>query len=138
MTNKENIVFARLKHYSIFAPMRILLQLALILGICYVGELIHDYTGIPIPGNILGMLILLLLLCLKVIKLEQIREVSDFFLKRLAFFFLPPAIGLMLVGDDVKSQWPLLLILCIVITIVTMAITGWTVQLLSKKSKDKN
>ncbi len=138
MTNKENIVFARLKHYSIFAPMRILLQLALILGICYVGELIHDYTGIPIPGNILGMLILLLLLCLKVIKLEQIREVSDFFLKRLAFFFLPPAIGLMLVGDDVKSQWPLLLFLCIVITIVTMAITGWTVQLLSKKSKDKN
>ena len=137
MTNKENIVFARLKHYSIFAPMRILLQLALILGICYVGELIHDYTGIPIPGNILGMLILLLLLCLKVIKLEQIREVSEFFLKRLAFFFLPPAIGLMLVGDDVKSQWPLLLILCIVLTIVTMAATGWTVQLFSKKSKGK-
>ena len=137
MTNKENIVFARLKHYSIFAPMRILLQLALILGICYVGELIHDYTGIPIPGNILGMLILLLLLCLNVIKLEQIREVSDFFLKRLAFFFLPPAIGLMLVGDDVKSQWPLLLILCIVLTIVTMAATGWTVQLFSKKSKGK-
>ena len=137
MTNKENIVFARLKHYSIFAPMRILLQLALILGICYVGELIHDYTGIPIPGNILGMLILLILLCLKIVKLEQIREVSDFFLKRLAFFFLPPAIGLMLVGDDVKSQWPLLLLLCIVITVITMAATGWTVQLLSKKTKDK-
>ena len=115
--------------------MRILLQLALILGICYVGDLIHDITGIPVPGNILGMLILLLLLCLKIVKLEQIREVSDFFLKRLAFFFLPPAIGLMLVGDDVKSRWPLLLLLCIVITIVTMAATGWTVQLLCKKSK---
>ena len=85
-----------------------------------------------------GMLILLLLLCLKIVKLDQIREVSDFFLKRLSFFFLPPAIGLMLVGDDVKSQWPLLLFLCIVITIVTMVTTGWTVQLLSKKSKDKN
>jgi holin-like protein len=118
--------------------MRILLQLALILGICYIGDLIHEYTGVPIPGNILGMLILLLLLCLKIVKLEQIREISDFFLKRLAFFFLPPAIGLMLVGDDVKSQWPLLLFLCIVITIVTMAATGWTVQLLSKKSKNKN
>ena len=116
--------------------MRILLQLALILGICYAGDLIHDITGIPVPGNILGMLILFLLLCLKIVKLEQIREVSDFFLKRLAFFFLPPAIGLMLVGDDVKSQWPLLLLLCIVITIVTMAATGWTVQLLCKKLKN--
>ena len=120
--------------------MRVLLQLALILGICYVGDLIHDFTGIPIPGNILGMLILLLLLSLKIVKLEQIREISDFFLKRLAFFFLPPAIGLMLVGDDVKCQWPILLFLCIAITIVTMAATGWTVQLLCKKSKtaDKN
>ncbi len=120
--------------------MRVHLQLALILGICYVGDLIHDFTGIPIPGNILGMLILLLLLSLKIVKLEQIREISDFFLKRLAFFFLPPAIGLMLVGDDVKSQWPILLFLCIAITIVTMAATGWTVQLLCKKSKtaDKN
>lgn len=117
--------------------MRILLQLALILGICYAGDLIHKATGIPVPGNILGMLILLILLCLKIVKLEQIREVSDFFLKRLAFFFLPPAIGLMLVGDDVKSQWPLLLLLCIVITVITMAATGWTVQLLSKKTKDK-
>ena len=117
--------------------MRILLQIALILGICYAGDLIHEYTGIPVPGNILGMLILLLLLCLKIIKLDQIKEVSDFFLKRLSFFFLPPAIGLMLVGDDVKSQWPILLLLCIAITIVTMAMTGWTVQLLSLKDKQK-
>ena len=115
--------------------MRILLQLALILGICYVGDFIHDHTGIPVPGNIIGMLILLVLLCLKIVKLEQIKEVSDFFLKRLSFFFLPPAIGLMLVGDDVKSQWPLLLFLCIAITIVTMATTGWTVQLLCKTKK---
>ena len=127
-----------MKAFSIFGRMRVFLQLALILGICYAGDLIHDYTGIPVPGNILGMLILLLLLCLKVVKLDQIREVSDFFLKRLSFFFLPPAIGLMLVGDDVKSQWPLLLFLCIVITIVTMVTTGWTVQLLSKKNKNKN
>ena len=117
--------------------MRILLQIAQILGICYAGDLIHDYTGIPVPGNILGMLILLLLLCLKIVKLDQIKEVSDFFLKRLSFFFLPPAIGLMLVGDDVKNQWPILLLLCIAITIVTMAMTGWTVQLLSLKDKQK-
>lgn len=127
-----------MKAFSIFGRMRVFLQLALILGICYAGDLIHDYTGIPVPGNILGMLILLLLLCLKIVKLDQIREVSDFFLKRLSFFFLPPAIGLMLVGDDVKSQWPLLLFICIVITIVTMVTTGWTVQLLSKKNKNKN
>ena len=115
--------------------MPILVQLIVILGICLAGDLLHRYVEIPIPGNILGMLILLLLLCFKVIKVDHIKETSDFFLKRLPFFFLPPSIGIMVAGDEVLSQWPLLLILCIALTIVTMAATGWTVQILSRKRK---
>ena len=117
--------------------MRILQQLAIIFGICLVGDILHTHAGVPVPGNILGMIILLLLLCLKIVKVDQIKDVSDFFLKRLAFFFLPPSIGIMAAGDEVLSQWPLLLILCIALTIVTMAVTGWTVQLLSKNKEGK-
>lgn len=117
--------------------MRILLQLALILGISFVGELLHRYVGVPIPGNILGMLILLLLLCVKVVKLDRIKEVSDFFLKNIAFFFLPPSIGIMAAGEEVMSRWPVLLIMCIALTVVTMAATGWTVQLLARGAKRK-
>lgn len=115
--------------------MRILLQLALILGISFAGELLHRYVGVPIPGNILGMLILLLLLCVKVVKLDHIKEVSDFFLKHIAFFFLPPSIGIMAAGEEVMSQWPLLLFLCVALTIVTLTATGWTVQLLAKGAR---
>ena len=118
--------------------MPILVQLIVILGICLTGDLLHQQVGVPVPGNILGMLILLLLLCFKVIKVDHIKETSDFFLKRLPFFFLPPSIGIMVAGDEVLSQWPLLLILCIALTIVTMAITGWTVQLLAHKRKQQN
>lgn len=116
--------------------MRILLQLALILGISFAGELLHRYIGVPIPGNILGMLILLLLLCVKVVKLDRIKEVSDFFLKHIAFFFLPPSIGIMAAGEEVMSQWPLLLFLCVALTIITLTATGWTVQLLSRNRRD--
>lgn len=115
--------------------MRILLQLALIIGISLIGEILHRYVGVPIPGNILGMLILLLLLCVKVVKLDRIKEVSDFFLKNIAFFFLPPSIGIMAAGEEVMSQWPLLLFLCIALTIITLAATGWTVQLLARCSR---
>lgn len=117
--------------------MRILLQLALILGISFAGELLHRYVGVPIPGNILGMLILLLLLCVKVVKLDRIKEVSDFFLKHIAFFFLPPSIGIMAAGEEVMSRWPVLLFMCIALTVVTMTATGWTVQLLARGSKRK-
>lgn len=116
--------------------MRIIRQLAIIFGICLVGEFLYRKVGIPLPGNIIGMLILLSLLCLKIVKIEHIKETSDFFLKNIALFFLPPSIGIIAVGDEILGQWPLLLFICIVLTIITMVVTGWTTQILSKKKRE--
>ena len=110
--------------------MRIPLQLAIIFAICLAGEFLHRIVGVPLPGNIIGMVLLLILLCLKVVKLEHISDVSGFFLKHLALFFLPPSIAIMAVGDDILSRWPLLLVLCIAFTVVTIAATGITTQFL--------
>ena len=115
--------------------MRIPLQLAVIFAICIAGEFLHRIVGIPLPGNIIGMVILLLLLCTKVVKPEHISGVSGFFLKHLALFFLPPSIAIMAVGDEVLSKWPLLLFLCIAFTIITIAMGGWVTQFLVRKQE---
>lgn len=117
--------------------MRILIQLSIIICIGLVGDFLHHVVGIPVPGNILGMVLLFTLLCLKVVKLDHIKDVSNFFLKHMPFFFLPACITIMAAGDDILSQWPKLLILCIGLTIITMVATGWTVQLLMKIRKGK-
>lgn len=110
--------------------MRIPLQIAVIFAICLAGEFLNRVVGIPIPGNILGMVLLLILLCTKILKPEQISGVSSFFLNHLALFFLPPSIAIMTVGDDILSQWPTLLLLCIVLTLISLAATGLTTQFL--------
>ena len=115
--------------------MRIPLQLAVIFAICVAGEVLHRVVGMPLPGNIIGMVILLILLCTKVIKPEHISGVSSFFLKYLALFFLPPSIAIMTVGDDVLSKWPLLLFLCIAFTLVTIVMGGWATQFLIRKQE---
>jgi holin-like protein len=123
-------------YFSIFTcEMRIPLQLAVIFAICVAGEFLHRIVGIPLPGNIIGMVLLLILLCLKAIKPEQISGVSSFFLNHLALFFLPPSIAIMAVGDDVLSKWPLLLFLCIVFTLVTLAIAGLVTQFFIRKQE---
>ena len=109
--------------------MKILAQFLIILSICLAGEILHRVVHIPLPGNIIGMLILLALLCTKVVKLEHIKDVSDFFLKHIAFFFLPPSIGIMAAGEEIMGRWPLLLAICVVLTVITMAVTGKTMQL---------
>ena len=115
--------------------MRIPLQLAVIFAICVAGEILHRIVGVPLPGNIIGMVLLLVLLCLKVLKPEQISGVSSFFLNYLALFFLPPSIAIMAVGDDVLSKWPLLLCLCIVFTLITLAVSGRCTQLFIRKQE---
>jgi holin-like protein len=110
--------------------MRIFLQFTIIAAICLAGEILHRIVGIPLPGNIIGFVLLLILLCTKALKLEQISAVSGFFLNHLAFFFLPPSIAIMTVGEDILSQWPLLLFLCIVFTIITIAVGGRCTQFL--------
>ena len=123
-------------YFSTFTcEMRIPLQLAVIFAICVAGEFLHRIVGIPLPGNIIGMVLLLILLCLKAIKPEQISGVSSFFLNHLALFFLPPSIAIMAVGDDVLSKWPLLLFLCIVFTLVTLAIAGLVTQFFIRKQE---
>ena len=115
--------------------MRIPLQLAVIFAICVAGEFLHRIVGIPLPGNIIGMVLLLALLCLKIIKPEQISGVSSFFLNHLALFFLPPSIAIMAVGDEILSKWHLLLVLCIVFTLGTLAVSGRCTQVFIRKQE---
>lgn len=119
--------------------MRPLLQLAIILFICLAGEILHSVVGIPLPGNVLGMLLLFILLCLKIVRLEHVEGVATFFLKNLAFFFLPAGVGLLTVVDSLRGQIVAIFLICMGTTAVTIAITGHFVQLLNKlKNKKRN
>ena len=113
--------------------MKLFREAIVIFGIYLMGELISGLLNLPIPGNILGMLILLLLLCTKVIKLEQIETVSTFLLYYLAFFFIPAGVGLMTSVGVIKDTWLKLIIVCILTTSIVIASTGLIVQFVSRK-----
>ncbi|MFR2266434.1 MAG: CidA/LrgA family protein [Clostridium sp.] len=119
--------------------MKLFREAIIIFGIYLLGVLITDITGVPIPGNVIGMVILFLLLYLKVIKVEQISTISNFFLEHLAFFFIPAGVGLISSFSVIKNIWLQLLIVCFVTTAITMIFTGLVVQkIANKKEGDKD
>ena len=119
--------------------MKLFREAIIIFGIYLLGVLITDITGAPIPGNVIGMVILFLLLYLKVIKVEQISTISNFFLEHLAFFFIPAGVGLISSFSVIKNIWLQLLIVCFVTTAITMICTGLVVQkIANKKEGDKD
>ena len=118
--------------------MKLFREAIIIFGIYLIGDLISKFLKLPIPGNILGMIILLILLCTKVIKIEQIETISNFILDHLAFFFIPAGVGLMSSIGIIKDTWIKLIIVCIVTTIIVIGSTGTIVQFVSRKiSKSK-
>lgn len=113
--------------------MKLFREAIIILGLYLVGELITGLFNLPVPGNIIGMLLLLVLLSTKVIKIEQIETISNFLLDHLAFFFIPAGVGLMTSVGIIKDTWMKLIIVCIVTTAIIIASTGVIVQFVSRR-----
>ncbi|MBP1917626.1 CidA/LrgA family protein [Youngiibacter multivorans] len=113
--------------------MKVLRQLAIILGILLAGEAIRSVTKISIPGTVIGMVILFLGLMTKVIKPDDIGMVTKFLLDHLAFMFVPAGVGLISSLDVVGAAWLPILMIVVISTVLVVGVTGWTVQLLKRR-----
>ncbi|MCF6463631.1 CidA/LrgA family protein [Clostridium sp. Cult1] len=118
--------------------MKTLKEFSLILIILFIGQVLQQKYNIPVPGTILGMIILLLLLITRVLKIERIEKISDVLLKHLTLFFVPSVVGIMNLFDKVKGIWVYLLIILFISTIVVMVVTGLTIQFLDKHIVNKH
>ena len=117
--------------------MKLFREAIIIFGIYLLGVLIADVTRLPIPGNVIGMVILFLLLCFKVIKVEQISTISNFFLDHLAFFFIPAGVSLIQSLGLIKENAILLLSCIILINIAVMIGCGKSVDFMIKLKEKK-
>lgn len=118
--------------------LKLFREALIILGIYLVGEFLSTSLHLPIPGNILGMIILFILLCTKVVKVDNISNVTNFLLDHLAFFFIPAGVGLMASMGIIKSTWWQLLVVCLSTTVIIIGVTGIIVQAISQRTKEKN
>lgn len=70
-------------------------QLAVLTAIYLAGNQVASLTGLPIPGNVVGVVLLYALLNLGLLRLEHVQDAADFLLRHLVFFFIPVAVDLM-------------------------------------------
>lgn len=116
--------------------MKLLRQFLIILIICFIGEVLNKVVHVPLPGSIIGMILLFICLITGVIKLEKVDEISRFLIDHLAFFFIPAGVGLLGYVGVLKESILPILVICFVTTLVVMIVTGWTIQLIKgRKSR---
>jgi holin-like protein len=103
--------------------------------ITYLGEVISKFINFPFPGPIIGMLILLILLELKILKLDFVEKGAETILLNLAIFFIPPGVGLISALDILSGNILKIIITMVITTAITMGLTGITVQYLINRRK---
>lgn len=110
----------------------LLKQFSIILIIYFLGDLMQKALGLPIPGNVLGMLILFFSLYTGVIKLNMIDKISDFLLENMAFFFLPAGASLITCFALLEGKMTDILAVSLISTFIILAVTGLTVELVQR------
>lgn len=90
-------------------------------------------AALPVPGNVVGVIILFLLLVSGVIKVQHVELATDFLLKHLVFFFVPIAVGLMEWGGVFYDYGPTLLAAIVISAVLPLLAVGAVSQLLYKR-----
>jgi len=113
-------------------------QFLIIMTISLLGEVLSRLSPLPIPASVFGILLLFTALCLKIVKLEQVKEAGAFLSSILSVLFVPPVVGLLEQWAVIKDSIVLIVLLSIVTTVTTFYIAGGATQLVQDREGIKN
>ena len=114
-----------------------MLQIGIVLGICLAGECISALLPFILPGNIIGMIVIFILLLVRVMKIDHIRQKAQFLKQNMAFFLVPSSVSIIQHTELLKEILIPLLVISMVSTILTFLATAFAVSLTMKLTQKK-
>jgi holin-like protein len=107
--------------------------LTLLLVYQLVGEIIARGLGLPVPGPVIGMLLLFLTLVLRGGVGDDLRQTAGGLLQHLSLLFVPAGTGIMLHYQRLSDEWLPLLAGVVGSTFLAMAVTALVLRALMRR-----
>ncbi len=119
--------------------MNYVIQFFIILAFSLAGEVLNFLIPLPVPSSIYGLVLMFLCLEFKILKVEQVKDVSKFLLGIMSIFFVPSSVGFINALPLMKKYGLQFALIGIVSTVIVFAFTGLVTQFLMKiKNRRKN
>lgn len=96
------------------------------------GELLVAALGMPVPGPVAGMLILLSGLVLRGSVPARLSEVGEGLLGNFSLLFVPAGVGVMLHARLLGREWLAVSVALVASTLLTIAVTALVMRWLAK------
>ncbi|PIC87843.1 hypothetical protein CSV72_01445 [Sporosarcina sp. P20a] len=111
-----------------------LLQVGFLYILFLAGEFLQAKLSIPLPGSIIGLLLLWGLLSINVIPLRWVEKGAYVFLSTLPLYLIPATVGVMDYGHVFVGKGSLLILITIVSTFITMVVASLVSQSMAKRN----
>ena len=116
---------------------RLTTELAVLLAIYLLGCQMAVWFAWPIPGGVIGMVLLLLAFALGVVKPAALQMGAGLLMAEMLLFFIPALMSLLDYGGLMRSDgWRILLVIG-VSTLMVMLVTAFTVELVVRLRRSR-
>lgn len=105
--------------------MNLIYGMTLLLVYQLIGEVSVHALRIPVPGPVVGMLLLFLTLVLRGAVPAMLAGAANGLLAHLSLLFVPAGVGMMVHFDRIAAEWTSILLALVLSTVITMAVTAW-------------
>jgi holin-like protein len=117
-------------------PAKALLAMAGLVALQWLGDALVARTGWPVPGSLVGLLLLLVGLVLRGHVPQALDDVSAPLLRHLMLLLIPSVAAVGLYVGLLAQHAVAFLLVSVGVTALTIVVTAWTLQRLLKRAAD--
>jgi holin-like protein len=115
--------------------LRYAAQLALLYLLLVAGSAVSEILPLPLPGSLVGLLLLLALLGLGVIRLRDVEDTASILVQHLNLFFIPLVVGMVAWGGLIATRGVALAVCLVGSVVVGLIAAGVAGQRLSSQGE---
>jgi holin-like protein len=97
-----------------------------------IGEMLVQFSGLPVPGPVIGMALLFVTLVLRGVAPAPLQDTAAQLLSHLSLLFVPAGVGVMLHFERLKDEGFAIAVTLIASTVITLAVTALALQALRR------
>jgi holin-like protein len=110
--------------------------IALLLVYQLAGELLVLVVNLPVPGPVIGMLLLFATLAIKGGAPHPLRKTAQGLLSHLSLLFVPAGVGVMVHAGRIAAEWLPILLALVLSTAATIAVTALAMRAAGRGGDD--
>lgn len=101
-----------------------MIGLTILLGFNLLGIALHQYAHIPLPANVIALILFTASLFAKLVKIEWVEHSAQLLLKNMSLFFVPIIVGVINFFPILHQYWLSIGVSLIGSTLVVLYTTG--------------